>query len=149
VTGDKDITRKCIVSGEVRDKDLLLRFVLTPDGVVVPDFGKKLPGKGVYVCAYRSALKKAIEKGLFSKALKVKAKADDSLLEMSENILRKKGLESINLARKAGILITGFEKVIEAAKRSKLAFVVEANDAGKDGHNRILSVGKDLEVCVL
>ena len=143
---DTDITRKCIVSGEVKKKHLLLRFTLAPDNTVIPDFNKKLPGKGVYVCNKKTALLKAIEKNLFAKAFKVKAKVDVSLVSMAEAILRKKGLESINLARKAGILITGFEKVAAAVKKNKAAFMLKANDAGKDGHDKILLLAKGMEV---
>jgi len=143
---EEDITRKCIVSGEVKEKQELLRFTLAPDNAVIPDFNKKLPGKGVYVCNKKTALSKAVEKGLFAKALKVKAKADMKLVEMAEAILRSRGLASINLARKAGVLITGFEKVAEAIKRNKVAFVLEANDAGEDGHQKILSAAKGIEV---
>jgi len=143
---EEDINRKCIVSGEVKEKHELLRFTLAPDHAVIPDFNKKLAGKGVYVCNKKTALSKAIEKNLFAKALKVKARVDIKLADMAEAILRKKGLESINLARKAGILITGFEKVAEAIKKNKVAFILEANDAGEDGHQKILAAAKGIEV---
>lgn len=38
--------RKCIVCGEVKEKELLLRFTLAPDNQVVPDFRKNCRGKG-------------------------------------------------------------------------------------------------------
>ena len=58
--------RKCIVCGEVKEKELLLRFTLAPDNQVVPDFKKKLPGKGIYVSVSKTALQKAVEKNLFA-----------------------------------------------------------------------------------
>ncbi|MFR8206490.1 MAG: DUF448 domain-containing protein [Alphaproteobacteria bacterium] len=58
----KDTNRKCIVTGNVIDKSGLLRFTVTPDRLVVPDFKKKLPGKGIYVTNSRRLLQKAIEK---------------------------------------------------------------------------------------
>lgn len=64
--------RKCIVCGEVKEKELLLRFTLAPDNQVVPDFKKKLPGKGIYVSVSKTALQKAVEKNLFAKAVKKK-----------------------------------------------------------------------------
>ena len=54
--------RKCIVCGEVKEKELLLRFTLAPDNQVVPDFKKKLPGKGIYVSVSKTALQKAVER---------------------------------------------------------------------------------------
>ena len=48
--------RKCIVSGEVQPKGGLIRFVVGPDGQIVPDVAGKLPGRGIYVSARREAL---------------------------------------------------------------------------------------------
>ena len=142
----EDVLRKCIVSGKVQEKSQLLRFVLTPDLNVIPDFKKKLPGKGIYVKNSKEALLLAIEKNLFSKAAKQKIKVDSSLVEMVEAVLRKKGLESISIARKAGVLVSGLEKVIEVLKKEKVAFVLEAGDAGCDGHNRVMLAAKNLDV---
>lgn len=54
----KDTNRKCIVTGNVIDKSGLLRFTVTPDRLVVPDFKKKLPGKGIYVTNSRRCCKR-------------------------------------------------------------------------------------------
>lgn len=144
-----DNVRKCIVTGQILEKDCLLRFTVTPDNIVVPDFKKKLPGKGIWVKNSKQALQTAVAKGLFSKAIKTNVKANKELVEMVEHLLRKKGLELTSLARKAGILITGFEKVKEAIKKDKIAFVLEAKDAGDDGHNKIISIAKGLDVFAL
>ena len=142
----KETTRKCIVSGMVYDKAQLLRFTVTPDGLVVPDFKKRLPGKGVYVLNSKKALQKAVDANLFAKALKLKAKAGGELMEQVENLLRKQALDAVSLARKAGDLISGMDKVVEALKKSKAAFLLEASDAGEDGHHRIMSYAKDIEI---
>ena len=138
--------RKCIVSGEVLPKENLLRFVVTPDNQIVPDFKKKLAGKGIWVSNSKSMLKKAIDKNIFSKAAKKTVKTDSELVEIVEGLLKKHGLNTISLARKAGILLTGFEKVSESIKKNKAAFILEAEDAGADGHNRIMLLAKNLEV---
>ena len=65
---------------------------------------------------------------------------------MAEKILHKRALDAISLARKAGALVSGFEKVCEAIKKNKAAFVLEAKDAGADGHNKIMNLAKNLEV---
>ena len=69
-----DVTRKCIVTGKVMNKKDLLRFVVTPDLLVVPDFKKKLPGKGIYVTNSKKILQTAIDKNLFAKASKLNVK---------------------------------------------------------------------------
>lgn len=95
--------RKCIVCGEVKEKELLLRFTLAPDNQVVPDFKKKLPGKGIYVSVSKTALQKAVEKNLFAKAVKKNAKVSAELVQTVENILRKKVWNQFVWQRKPGI----------------------------------------------
>ena len=56
----KETTRKCIATGEILEKEKLLRFVVLPDNTVVPDFKKKLNGKGVYVKISKKHLEKAL-----------------------------------------------------------------------------------------
>ena len=142
----KETVRKCIVSGKVSEKDLLLRFTLTPDGVVVPDFKKKLPGKGVYVTNSKRLLTEAVVKGAFSKALKSKAKAGNELIEQVENLLRKQALDAVSLSRKAGILVFGLDKVLETIKKNKAAFLLEASDSGQDGQKKAEAAAKDIKI---
>lgn len=137
--------RKCIVLGEVEDKDNLLRFTEI-DGNIVPDFNKRFAGRGIYVSNSISALTKAIDKKLFSKAAKKKLNESKEIVELVENLLKKKGLQSISLAKKAGVLITGFEKVKDLLLKQKAAFLLEAKDAGEDGHKKMLSYAKKLKV---
>lgn len=142
--GEAD-NRKCIVLGEVVEKENLLRFTEV-NGEIIPDFKKKLPGRGIYVSASMSALAKAIDKKLFSKTAKKKLTENNALIEIVGNILRKDGLESINLSKKAGVFVTGFEKVRDLLFKDKAAFILEASDAGEDGHKKIVSLAKDLKV---
>lgn len=142
----KETTRKCIVSGEILEKKDLLRFAILPDNVVVPDFKKKLNSKGIYVKNSKKDLEKAIASNLFSKALKKNAKANLSLVEQVEFLFYKQALGAISLARKAGILVSGMDKVKEALKKNNVAFLLEAADAGADGHNKIMSLAQNIEV---
>ena len=146
MTLESDIERKCIVTGEVKEFSELLRFTVINDGRVLPDFKKKLSGKGIYVTNSKEILKTAVEKNLFSKTLKKNIKTSEELISLVEDILRKKGLESVNLARKAGALVTGFEKVADALKKGSVAFLLEASDAGLDGVKKIAAIAKGLEI---
>ena len=38
--------RTCIVTRETQPVDALIRFVVAPDGAVVPDLRRRLPGRG-------------------------------------------------------------------------------------------------------
>ena len=73
--------RRDIVSGEVRDEAELIRFVAGPDGTVVPDLARKLPGRGLWVAADRASVGMAAKKGLFARAAKAKVIAPQGLAD--------------------------------------------------------------------
>ena len=142
-------SRKCILTGETKQKSELLRFAVLPDGSFLPDFNKKLGGKGVYLSNAKSILQKATENPKMGKVLHKKVNLDKNLPELVEHILSAKGLEALNLARKSGSLVLGFEKVKEGITKNKVAFVVEATDAGEDGKKKMDALCKNLEKFVL
>ena len=57
--------RRCIATGESGPTDRLIRFALSPDGVVVPDLAARLPGRGVWLTADRGLAERAVKKRLF------------------------------------------------------------------------------------
>ena len=61
------------------DEDRLVRFVAGPDGVVVPDLARRLPGRGMWVAATREAVDLAAKKGGFSRSAKAKLSAPADL----------------------------------------------------------------------
>ena len=142
----EDVTRKCIVTGKVLEKSALLRFVVGPEAVVIPDFKNKLPGRGVYVSCSSALLHKAVSANLFAKSLKQKVKPMENLEQVVENLLRQSALQAISLAKKAGALITGMDKVSEALKKDKVAFLLEAKDAGDDGRQKIMHLAQNTKI---
>ena len=134
---NEDITRKCIVSGEIKEKSQLLRFVRTPDNQIIPDLNKKLPGKGIYVSNSYVLLKQVVEKCLFAKVLKKNVKVNKDLLQTVENVLHKNAVSAISLAKKAGDVVIGLDKVLEALKADQVSFLLEATDAGQDGVKKL------------
>ena len=141
--------RKCVLTGEVRPKDELLRFVLMRDGTVLPDFNKKLDGRGFYISNSKKLLERLTVKNPLNKILHTKTVIGQDLPQTVEMILHKKGLEAVNLARKSGDLILGLEKVKEIIAKGKAAFVIEASDAGDDGKQKIAAMAANLEHYVL
>lgn len=139
------IERKCIITGEIKPISEMLRFVEL-DNELLPDFNKKLSGKGMYITANRLLLKNAIEKKLFHKVSRHNLKIADDFIDMVENLIKQKSLASLNLARKSGILITGFEKVKEAIKKNNVEFIIQATDAGRDGKEKMALLAKSLEI---
>ena len=142
---DKPIVRKCIVEGVTKPTSELLRFVMIGN-TLYPDFNKKLPGKGIYVTNSRLSLETALTKKLFNKVTRHNLKIDDDFVNIVENIIKTQALNSLNIARKAGALVAGFEKVKEEIKKNKVEFIIEALDAGKDGKEKIAFLAKSVEI---
>lgn len=134
--------RKDIVLGEATDEARLIRFVAGPDGVVVPDLARKLPGRGIWVGADRESIATAAKKGLFSRAAKTKLTAPADLADQVEALLARRILDSLGLARKAGNIISGFEKVVAALGAGNVAWLIEASDSAEDGRRKILNAAK-------
>ena len=129
--------RTCIATRERHKVDDLIRFVAAPDGAVVPDLKRNLPGRGVWVSATRSALAEAIKKKAFGRGLKAEAKADAALLDLVEGLLAKQAREALSLANKAGLVISGFDKVEAAIARGPVRVVIHASDAAADGVRKL------------
>jgi len=136
--------RKDLVSGEVMPEARLIRFVATPDGKVVPDLSRSLPGRGMWVAATRQAVAEAAKRGGFSRSAKAKLAADADLADQVEKLLHRRLLDRLGLARKAGELTYGFEKVAAAISAGKVAWLIEAADGAADGRRKILQVAHRL-----
>jgi predicted RNA-binding protein YlxR (DUF448 family) len=131
--------RRDIVSGAVTDETRLIRFVAGPDGVVVPDLARKLPGRGLWVASDRVSVETAARKSLFARAAKMRVTAPADLSAQVETLLTRRLLSGLGLARKAGDLILGFEKVLAAVASARTAFLVEAVDGAADGRRKMIA----------
>lgn len=131
--------RRDIVSGEVMDEARLIRFAAAPDGTVTPDLARKLPGRGLWVAANRDALATAAKKGLFSRAAKAKLTVPADLVETVEAGLKRRILDGLGLARRSGLLISGFDTVFAAVAAGKVRWLIEASDGAEDGRRKLLA----------
>ena len=134
--------RRDIVSGQVMEEDQLVRFVAGPDGVVTPDVARKLPGRGLWVAADRLSVETACKKGLFSRAAKTRLAAPSTLPDLTADLLRKRLLDGLGLAKRAGDLTSGFEKVLSAIKGGNAAWLIEASDGQPDGRRKVLAAAR-------
>ena len=115
----------------------LVRFVAGPDGQVTPDVGRRLPGRGIWVAARREAVDQAIKRGAFSRSAKAKMVAANDLSDQVERLLHKRLLDGLGLARRAGDLTYGFDKVEAAIKAGRVAWLIEASDSAADGRRKL------------
>ena len=134
--------RRDIASGLVMDEARLIRFVAGPDGAVVPDLARKLPGRGLWVAADRASVDMAVKKSLFARAAKQRLVAGADLADSVAALLGRRLLSGLGLARKAGELTSGFEKVQGAIVAGKAAFLVEASDGADDGRRKLLAAAR-------
>lgn len=121
--------RRCIVTLSHAEKDNLLRFVVSPDGIVVPDLSAKLPGRGLYVTPNRATLEHAIRKNVFSRAAKRAVTIPPDLLSMLETLHRKQIFGLLGLARRAGCVSIGTDTVTRTLRSGKAGLVFLASDA--------------------
>lgn len=128
-----DVHRTCIVARATMPISELIRFVLGPDGSVVPDLKRNLPGRGVWVEATRTAVDTAVARKAFARSLRTNAAAAADLSALVDRLLSDQALGALGFARKAGLVVTGFAKVESAVARERLAGLVHAAEAGADG----------------
>jgi len=126
----------------VMDEARLVRFVAGPEGRVVPDLARKLPGRGLWVAATRQAVETAARKGLFARAAKASLVAPPDLADEVERLLKGRLLAGLGLARKAGDLTLGFEKVLAAVAAGKAAWLIEASDGAEDGRRKLMAAAR-------
>ena len=141
-----DASRRCIVSGAGAPRAGLLRFVVGPDGHLVPDLGESLPGRGLWVAAERAALAAACEKGLFARAARRPVAVAPDLVGEVERLLAARALGFLGLARRAGALVTGFDQVKRALAERRAAVLVEASDGARHGRGRLGALARDIPV---
>ena len=137
--------RRDLVTREVMEESRLIRFVAGPDGQVVPDLARRLPGRGLWVAADRASVEAAVKKNLFSRAAKAPLRPAADLPDMVESLLFRRCLDQLGLARREGVLISGFEKAAAAIRAGKAAWIVEAADGSADGRGKLLSLAKHQE----
>ena len=133
-------SRKCIVTAQVLPEARLVRFVAGPQGEVVPDLARKLPGRGLWVEASRAAVDQAARKGAFSRAAKAQLKAPAELSDQVENRLVARLLQGLGLARRAGELTWGYDRVSAAIAAGRAAWMIEAADGSADGRRKLLQI---------
>jgi predicted RNA-binding protein YlxR (DUF448 family) len=120
----------------------LIRFVAAPDGSVAADLGRKLPGRGLWVEATREALAAVVKKNGFARAAKAPLKPAADLPDRVAQMLAERLLAGLGLARRAGQLLMGFEKVARAAESGRARVLIEATDGAADGRRKMLMAAR-------
>jgi uncharacterized protein len=129
--------RTCIVTRAKGLPEDMIRFVVGPGAIVVPDIRRKLPGRGVWVTARAGHVAEAVKRQAFSRGFKTKVVASESLAAEIEALLTKDCLQALSLASKAGQVVSGFAKVEEAIASGAIAGLVHAADCSAEGMRKL------------
>ena len=143
---DGGTVRRCIVTGVVRPKAELVRFVVGPEGSVVPDVAGRLPGRGLWLTARRDIVAAATGKRLFARAARSQVGVDEGLADQVEQLLARRCCEILGLARRAGQALAGFVKVRTLVASGGAAVLVEAADGGGDSRAKLAALAPALPV---
>ena len=116
--------RRCIVTGEIGERSRLLRFVVGPQGELVPDVAARLPGRGLWLTPRRDIVERAVAKRLFARAARRPVTVPVGLADRIEALLAQRCIDAIGLARRAGLAVAGFERVADAARAGRAALLL-------------------------
>jgi len=126
--------RSCLGCRTSRDRDALIRFVLSPQGEIVTDIEARLPGRGAYTCISQSCLRAALKQRQFSRAFKqdVAVAPPDEMVAQVDGIMQRRILGYVGLANKAGQVISGGSMVSDAIRGGhKPGLVIVATDVSE------------------
>ena len=133
--------RTCIATGETGAPDRMIRFVVGPEGDVVPDLARRLPGRGLWVKAERAAVERAVAKNLFARAARASVKPAADLAERVERLLLERTLADLSRARRAGRAVAGFVRVEQMVGQRRAGLLVVADEADGDGLGKLKASG--------
>ncbi len=137
-------TRRCIVSGEVSPRERLVRFVVGPGRRLVPDIAGTLPGRGIWLSARRDVINTACASSLFQRAAKAEVVIGDNLADQVERLLAGRCLDLLGLAKRAGMVAAGSEKVATMLAAGKASVLVTARESADGGRAKLRALAPDL-----
>ena len=126
----KETVRRCLVTRETLPMNRLIRFCVSPERMVVPDLANKLPGRGMWVTADRDLVETACGKGLFAKAAHAKVTYPEDMDGLIKSLFVKRLQSLLGLAKKAGLVVSGFEKTAELLKKKTGCLPAGSNGRG-------------------
>ena len=132
--------RTCALSREAKPADELIRFVVGPDGAVVPDVKRKLPGRGLWISADRAAVEEAIKRQVFARGFRRAVTVPADLADTTEALLARAALDALAVVGKASTVAAGFAKAEAAINRGEIVALIEASDGADDGKRKMRGV---------
>jgi predicted RNA-binding protein YlxR (DUF448 family)/ribosomal protein L7Ae-like RNA K-turn-binding protein len=142
--------RRSVASRARLPKEGMIRFVVSPEGVLTPDFAARLPGRGMWVEAEATKLAQAIRSGAFARNARLapgeRLVIPPDLPERVRTGLKARLIETLGLARRAGAAVAGFEKVREWLAEGRVGLLVQAGDGSSEEKARLRSGYADVPI---
>ncbi|MDY2649091.1 MAG: DUF448 domain-containing protein [Pyramidobacter porci] len=150
--------RSCVACRRERAPRDMLRVVRRPDGQVVLDEQGKTSGRGAYVCPEPQCVALCLKRRLLEKSLKCSVPAEvqaklraavnlgesDALPDAAELFEEIKG--TLGLARRAGELIVGQDRVLNSLSAGQNLFVLLTRDHSETLKRAIDAKAADVHV---
>lgn len=134
--------RLCIATRTGHPPEAMIRFVVGPDGTVVPDVKRKLPGRGAWVMGVREAVEAAVKRNAFARAFKRQVAVSPTLADETERLLRRAALDALAMAGKAGLADSGFAKAEIALQQKPVIALLQAEEAAPDGVRKLAAAAR-------
>lgn len=138
--------RTCVVTRRKGAPEAMIRFVVGPDGSVVPDVRRKLPGRGVWLTANAEVIEKAVLTQAFRRGFKMNVAVSPGLAAEIDALFERDALQSLAMSNKAGVVTTGFAKVEAALAAGRVAALVHAADGGDDGIRKLEAAARQATI---
>lgn len=135
---EKGPLRRCMVTRESLSKEAMIRFVLDPERVVVPDLAGRLPGRGMWLSASTDVLERALKRGAFARAARGMVQLPPDLRLQIEDGLKRRLRDLVGFARRGGQAVCGREAVREWMQSGKAGLLVEASDGSPNERARLV-----------
>lgn len=132
-----ETVRRCAVTRRRLAKDALIRFVIDPDGTIVPDIREKLPGRGVWLTGAHDTVGDATKRNVFAQTLKTKVSLPENLASQVDGLLAEAALSALALANKAGEVVFGAAKIEETMRKGPVIALIHAKEAAEDGRRKL------------
>jgi predicted RNA-binding protein YlxR (DUF448 family) len=133
-----------VVTGEKAGPDAMLRFALSPEGLVTPDIRRKLPGRGVWTRLDAETVARAAAKGGFARGFRRPVEVGSDLAAQVDALLADDALQFLAMVNKSGLAVAGAAKVEAALRSGRVVALLQASDGAPDGIDKLNRLARGL-----
>lgn len=134
--------RLCALTRRVAPIGELIRFVVGPDGSVVPDLKRKLPGRGLWITNSRAKVADAARRGVFARGFRRQVQVSPALADDIDMLMGRAVADALAMAAKAGEAVSGFTKVERSLTDGSAVALIHASDAAADGVRKLDAIAR-------